>query len=266
MYQDNTWKEIATYDFPGVDDEPTAGSDNLVKSGGVHDVIVDVKTSLFVDNISYDEEGVITSSVIRQGEIRSNDDYSIYPFPVTGGSIVCVELNKSTNNNQEIAFMDADDNIIAVNRLDSSIDAGAATRVYVKVPDNATKMLVLKFRTRPVPVVYTTNIDLSNLKQFFKKATPTETVDGYYVNLNGDLSSLSDRAMETYTVKAGDTYFVDVKSCGHSGLVLSFYNSETPSATTIIQGVSVVGDGNRRIIQVIVPTDAIRMRISFITG
>ena len=30
MYQDSTWKEIATYDFPGIDNEPIAGSDNLV--------------------------------------------------------------------------------------------------------------------------------------------------------------------------------------------------------------------------------------------
>ena len=35
MYQDNTWKKIATYDFPGVDDEPTAGSNNLVNSGSI---------------------------------------------------------------------------------------------------------------------------------------------------------------------------------------------------------------------------------------
>ena len=220
--------------------------------------------SFSVAEISY--TSVIANSVIRQGEIRSNDDYSIYPFPVTGGSIVCVELNKSVNVNQEIAFMDANDNMIAVNTLDSSIDAGTATRAYVLVPDNATKMLVLKFRSRPVPVVHTTNLDLTNFKQFFKKATPTETIDGYYVNLNGNLSSLSDRATETYTVKAGDTYFVDVKSCGHGGLVLSFYNSETPSATTLIQDVSLVGDENRKVIQAIVPTGAVRMRISFMTG
>ena len=29
------WKELAEFSFPGIDEEPTAGSDNLVKSGGV---------------------------------------------------------------------------------------------------------------------------------------------------------------------------------------------------------------------------------------
>ena len=29
------WKELATYSFPGIDDEPTVGSDNPAKSGGI---------------------------------------------------------------------------------------------------------------------------------------------------------------------------------------------------------------------------------------
>lgn len=33
------WKELAVYTFPGIDDVPTAGSDNLVKSGGVFNSI-----------------------------------------------------------------------------------------------------------------------------------------------------------------------------------------------------------------------------------
>jgi len=40
MYQNSEWKKIAEYDFPGVDEEPTAGSVKPVQSGGVLDSII----------------------------------------------------------------------------------------------------------------------------------------------------------------------------------------------------------------------------------
>ena len=42
------WKTLATYSFPGIDDKPTAGSDKLVKSGGVAGELY--KTNKKVDN------------------------------------------------------------------------------------------------------------------------------------------------------------------------------------------------------------------------
>ena len=39
----DSWKKLATYNFPGIDNEPTTGSDNLVKSGGVADKISELE-------------------------------------------------------------------------------------------------------------------------------------------------------------------------------------------------------------------------------
>lgn len=47
------WKKLATYSFPGIDDKPTAGSDNLVKSGGVADKLAELESR--TDGISKEE-------------------------------------------------------------------------------------------------------------------------------------------------------------------------------------------------------------------
>ena len=54
------WKTLATYGFPGIDDEPTAGSDNLVKSGGVK--IID-------DKIGYSVNGIINLPANHTGNL-----------------------------------------------------------------------------------------------------------------------------------------------------------------------------------------------------
>ena len=63
------WKELATFEFPGIDDDPTAGSDDLVKSGGVYAMKKKMAyTSMVVgeirENVVFDVEEKVT---IEQG-------------------------------------------------------------------------------------------------------------------------------------------------------------------------------------------------------
>lgn len=45
------FKILATYSFPGIDDEPTSGSGNLIKSGGVADIVGEVNMSISKDSV-----------------------------------------------------------------------------------------------------------------------------------------------------------------------------------------------------------------------
>ena len=60
MYNGGSWKEIATYSFPGTDDVPTTGSNNLVKSGGVYDKFASVEKNTVVSFIRQTATGLIS--------------------------------------------------------------------------------------------------------------------------------------------------------------------------------------------------------------
>lgn len=67
----NDWKKLATYNFPGIDNKPTAGSDNLVKSGGVADTISELKNK--VKDITHEEIETQEESI----DIEDNDGNNI---------------------------------------------------------------------------------------------------------------------------------------------------------------------------------------------
>lgn len=90
------WKELATFEFPGIDDEPTAGSDNLVKSGGVY---TKIKTEVGekINGIIYmDIDNFLDNKYI---ETSSNvgDKASLVPVDKTGFKFCRVDLNAGDN-------------------------------------------------------------------------------------------------------------------------------------------------------------------------
>lgn len=58
------WKKLATFEFPGIDDEPTAGSENLVKSGG---------TRLFVEDESLYPYSLYQGAILDNWNYRSTE-------------------------------------------------------------------------------------------------------------------------------------------------------------------------------------------------
>lgn len=62
------FSEIATFDFPGIDDVPTSGSEMLVKSGGVYDAI----TALVENSL-----GDSPTKTVSQKEITYNFDHKV---------------------------------------------------------------------------------------------------------------------------------------------------------------------------------------------
>lgn len=65
MY-DGQWKDIATYSFPGIDDDPTSVSNNCVKSGGIYYAIKDAESKILY---------TYTGTTSRNGRAWSFNDF-----------------------------------------------------------------------------------------------------------------------------------------------------------------------------------------------
>ena len=70
MYYNGAWKDIATYSMPGIDNEPTEGSGNLVKSGGVFSQIDEINTAIFGSEAK--QVDILDSVVRNAGYVDSN--------------------------------------------------------------------------------------------------------------------------------------------------------------------------------------------------
>ena len=66
MYQDG-WIELATYSFPGIDDEPTEDSPNVVKSGGLAAYYGSYKESPEFIKVELDEEDKVLEGMRNDG-------------------------------------------------------------------------------------------------------------------------------------------------------------------------------------------------------
>ena len=63
-------------DWQGGDDKPTAGSDNLVKSGGVYEAIEDVKEYLPYDETIVDNPDIVSGKIVKQnGTVEDNQSF-----------------------------------------------------------------------------------------------------------------------------------------------------------------------------------------------
>lgn len=108
MYYDNTWYEIATYEFPGIDDEPTLGSSNLVKSGGIKNNIASAANN---GNIAYSAlrndyvsvGAVWEPKVLKTLELSVGDTITDESFEVNGSGMHYIfDAYKYNNNNLEL--------------------------------------------------------------------------------------------------------------------------------------------------------------------
>lgn len=93
--------------WQGVDDEPTAGSNNLVKSGGVESKISDCKVIakmfsikkhwVFTSAIDGSISGIAVGDALR---FRQNNSFSVSKFKVAKGQVIYIPfvLNKNTSN------------------------------------------------------------------------------------------------------------------------------------------------------------------------
>lgn len=104
-----TWRSMATYDFPGIDDEPTEESENFVKSGGVKAAINDVA---FANNEKVNETEIeykptnASDKLVKGGGVLINEAEELYRFWKTGAIYVNL-LNKASNNIVDNSYIES---------------------------------------------------------------------------------------------------------------------------------------------------------------
>lgn len=145
--------------WQGVDDEPTAGSDNLVKSGGVYNIIEDIDNTLnkkahyedvrFEDweDVSHIGEPLSSKYINYDGNLvdPAINGFKVYSFPVTPGDTVKIHCALSAGSSYAYAFYNS-------NSYSSStvVGVGPAVTKFVNpttviVPDNAAYILIQQF-------------------------------------------------------------------------------------------------------------------------
>lgn len=139
----------ATADFTnvanwqGVDDEPTAGSNNLVKSGGVSECVGLEKW----ENVSPIGEPLSSKYINYNGELvdPSINSFKVYSFSVTPGDTVKIHCALSAGSSYAYAFYNS-------NSYSSStaVGVGPAVTAFVDpttviVPNNAAYILIQQF-------------------------------------------------------------------------------------------------------------------------
>lgn len=125
MYQNNAWKAIATYTFPGIDNVPTAGSNNLVKSGGVHAAMA---------TLAQGKQDVIEDlDEIREGAEAGAESLSGFTIAKQSGqtSVRLAEISSGGNQqvylegNDDISFSSGDNNTVVVGLGNNAARSGA---------------------------------------------------------------------------------------------------------------------------------------------
>lgn len=171
MYQDSTWKEIATYDFPGVDDEPTAGSSNLVKSGGVYNEVSQLGQ---IVSESFDSYNVLTAYQSGLAGYVSADltfgsfgTHSIYLLP-DSNLVYAIDVNYPGGSAYYYTLTDENDNILE--QVKSADIFGSETsgikRWIFKINPNAAKIYV-SYNPSVIQLFGSSVVDLNN--EIFKR-------------------------------------------------------------------------------------------------
>ena len=197
MNQGSGWKAIATY-TPGIEDEPTAGSNNLVKSGGI---------AKYTDQINFNLEDTLSQPIrmssgyiVCNGAVGSvvnltpvsHNTYKYSIVPCNPKDVFYIK-GKGGESDRLYCFIDADNKIIN----NSGPRTEWSTYNFVITPDNAAKIIIndetgqaisyhgIKF-TQSYGMISQETIAVPNvIMPFFKNSTQLSFEQGYiYTNVN----------------------------------------------------------------------------------
>lgn len=125
--------------WQGVDDEPTAGSDNLVKSGGVENKISQLGQESTKYPIPITESGkcIITNGT-SVGAIENDANWSYSRFPVSEGDVVVVN-GVGGNSRRLWAFIDSSNNIIGKCSAGTGLEGNG---IWIPAPAGAVECIL----------------------------------------------------------------------------------------------------------------------------
>lgn len=137
MYQNGSWMKMAEYDN-AIDDEPTAGSDNLVKSGGVANLLYEeIKTNI---DLSESLVGLYMNVGVgmEKPSITELSGFLTKNLPCTTGQKYIVDSSLGGSSMRQVIFWNISNVCVGiVNVGDSQIHVETIT-----VPETATSMSV----------------------------------------------------------------------------------------------------------------------------
>lgn len=176
--------------WQGVDNEPVAGSENLVKSGGVKKAVDELASEVKVLT------GNNFEKIISLNNLESQDYYSMTDgsfqgsegayrsglFDVGDADVVYINFQGS-NSSFGVIFLDSDNNFL------SSVEANAKSGFY-KIPQSASKLIVQFYNGWKNTIVALINTNANNGIVFELKKENDKNVDDLRNDIYSSINSI----------------------------------------------------------------------------
>lgn len=225
-YQDSTTSKFVKYrlmatswstaesDWQGVDNEPTAGSNNLVKSGGTHKYICDSEemAALADGNVTLTstEDGYFWRLIDGSFQKQSNSDFSIVHYNVSQLSLIYIKAR--IPNSAYILFFDTNDNIIYTFTGNSSSGYNVDRNFFV-----------------PVECV---RIDISYVNELDITVQAINGYDKRIERLTSECNQIQNECNQIHTTLYGGIRLSEIENS-------AFYSSPTGTKNTTIADFSI---------------------------
>ena len=249
----DTFTNVANWQ--GVDEEPMAGSESLVKSGGLFPLLYTWKLT---SSISIIQQAYIDDSGNVNNTAAGVNNFDILIYDVTGISQVVVKGNEVGYYFRHYAFYSSEQ--ISSETL---IQLGSAahnttTEYYIEelatVPEGATHLAITRYKRssllldafKPAKkiddllervlllnsevIVINEKIDIIDEQVI----TSFERISGKYITSNGNLETLNAYAIDYFPVVAGETYKISISNGVGTGRLYAVYSSLDFSSSTVI--------------------------------
>ena len=234
---------LSASNWQGVDDKPTAGSNNLIKSGGVYNQINQINKKIDSGmGIAQPLETVNGKYISRfDGTIVDNSSYSYSIFSVNENDCLLFTINGNVGSAvATVSFWDSNDtNITTLNRH-------VLGELFIIIPSNVVKVII-SYLTNPglgivrktknpmgLPINSVSTENIKNKAVTIEKLWNTSAydnvlqtirtnnlfdiftmiVEGFYITNSGDISPNSESSIAKIPVVAGETYFASASLWG----------------------------------------------------
>lgn len=196
-------------DWQGVDDVPTAGSNNLVKSGSVQQISEKI-------NIPERERLLLTDCIVINGFVRKTDgtivyrsNYRIYTFSVEQYNCFFAELS-AENDSYAISFVDGNGNYIADSGIVGQTPLNTRGLSFYKadyIPSNAKFVRFSTYKDMDSKIWGERNgMELKDVLETLNLSTSFLSTDDYYSSAN---QYIRYSTLEQFSSGGTITYFYE---------------------------------------------------------